>query len=226
MRTSLAIACGALLAAACLEGQTSPFRDPEDGAFDVGGWISTRTGILPIPAPITEPAVGYGGSLTLVLIHGGGIGGDAGCPARRDGEAPCRPTSRLWPGPGTENGTWAVLGAHQGFWGGGIWRYTGVVGRISPRARHVRRLRERAYGFNLDGWTIYQELRRARRRAPNLFLGARLRLPGHDDPLRGRARAARRARVPSSTRRDSGLGAVAEFDTRDNIVHAEQRRRS
>ena len=61
MKSLLATAGAALLAAACLEGQTSPFRDPEDGAFDVGEWISTRTGILSISVPIIEPAVDYGG---------------------------------------------------------------------------------------------------------------------------------------------------------------------
>jgi hypothetical protein len=68
-----------------LEAQTpekkpSPFKDPEDGAFDVGGWIATRTGILPIPIPITEPAIGYGGALALVWIHGAAW---RGCAMRR-----------------------------------------------------------------------------------------------------------------------------------------------
>ena len=44
-------------------------RDPEDGAIDLSGWLATRTGVLPIPVPITEPAVGYGAALALVKFQ-------------------------------------------------------------------------------------------------------------------------------------------------------------
>jgi hypothetical protein len=213
MKSFLAIAGAALLAAACLEGQTSPLRDPEDGAFDVGGWISTRTGILPIPAPITEPAVGYGGSLTLVLIHGGGIGGMRDAPPGVTGK-PVPPDISALAGAGTENGTWAVLGAHQGFWGGDRWRYTGVVGRISPRL-DTYDASGNAYFFNLDGWTLYQELRR-RVAHTDLFLGARYVFL--DTTTRFEAgRLPPDIPRPDFDTRDSGLGAVAEVDTRDNI---------
>jgi hypothetical protein len=46
MKSFLALAAAALFFTTSLEGQTSPFKDPEDGAFDVGGWISTRTRTL------------------------------------------------------------------------------------------------------------------------------------------------------------------------------------
>src|SRR4051812_1728701 len=49
--------------------QPSLFRDPEDGAFDVSNFLSTRVGFLPIAMPITEPAVGYGLSLGLTFFH-------------------------------------------------------------------------------------------------------------------------------------------------------------
>ena len=67
MKSPFPLAALVVLYAAVLEGQTeptgqtkkpSPFKDPEDGALDVGGWISTRTGILPLPILITEPAIG------------------------------------------------------------------------------------------------------------------------------------------------------------------------
>ena len=84
---------------------------------------------------------------------------------------PVPPDISALAGAGTENGTWAVLGAHQGFWGGDRWRYTGVVGRISPRL-DTYDASGNAYFFNLDGWTLYQELRR-RLAHTDLFLGAR-----------------------------------------------------
>ena len=217
MRKSLFLACAAILVAAGVEAQTpekkpSPFKDPEDGAFDVGGWIGTRTGILPIPIVITEPAVGYGGGLALVWIHGGGMAGLRDAPPGVTGK-PVTPDISAAAGAGTENGTWAAAVAHVGFWKGDRWRYTGVVGRISPRL-DTYDAAGNAYRFNLDGWAVYQELRRRVGRT-DLFLGARFvfmdstttfdsgRLPP-DIPR------------PEFGTRDSGLGAVAEFDTRDN----------
>jgi hypothetical protein len=61
--------------------KASLFKDPEDGAFDIGGWIATRTGVIPILFPITEPAVGYGAALGLILIHGGSLAGLRGGPS-------------------------------------------------------------------------------------------------------------------------------------------------
>lgn len=194
-------------------GQTKPFKDPEDGAFDVGGWISTRTGILPIPTLITEPAVGYGGGLNLVLIHGGGLGGLRDAPPGVTGK-PTPPDISALAGAGTENGTWAVLAAHLGFWGGDRWRYSGVVGRISPRL-DTYDASGNAYRFNLDGWTIYQELRR-RIALTDLFLGARYVLLDTNTRFEHEARPAD-VPQPEFHTTDSGLGVVAEYDTRNNI---------
>lgn len=44
-------------------------RDPKDGAFDLSGWLATRTGVLPVISPITEPTIGY-------VAHIGFWGGD------------------------------------------------------------------------------------------------------------------------------------------------------
>ena len=149
-----ALASAALLAAASLQGRSSPFKDPEDGKLDVGGWIATRTGILPIVSPITEPAIGYGGALALVLIHGGGVGGLRDAPPGVTGK-PVSPDISALAGAATENGAWAVAAAHLGFWGGDRWRYTGLAGRISP-SLDTFDAAGNAYHFNLDGWTLYQ----------------------------------------------------------------------
>ena len=217
MKSLFALAVIALLVATGVEGQTSekkpsPFKDPEDGAFDVGGWIATRTGILPLPIIITEPAVGYGGGLAAVWIHGGGLGGLRDAPPGVTGK-PVTPNISAAAGAGTENGTWAAFLAHVGFWKGDRWRYTGVVGRISPKL-DTYDAAGNAYLFNLDGWMVYQELKR-RIGKTDLFFGARFvfldattefeseRLPPD---------------IPSARfdTRDSGLGPVAEYDTRNN----------
>ena len=68
--------------AAAAASRPSLFRDPEDGAVDLSGWLASRTGVLPIPVPITEPAVGYGGALGLVHFSGGGLAGALKAPPR------------------------------------------------------------------------------------------------------------------------------------------------
>lgn len=192
--------------------KASLFKDPEDGAFDVGAWAATRTGVLPVPVPITEPAVGYGAALALVLIHGGGLAGTKDGPPGVTGK-PVPPDVSALVGALTENGTWAVAAAHVGYWKGDRWRYTGVVGRLSPQL-DTYDAQGRAYGFNLDGWMLFQELKRRVGRS-NLFLGARF--VWMDTTTRFDAGLVPPdVPKPEFTNRDSGLGAVAEFDSRDN----------
>ena len=45
------------------------FVSPNDGAVDVSGFLNSRTGFLPVPILITEPAVGYGGGLAIAYFH-------------------------------------------------------------------------------------------------------------------------------------------------------------
>ena len=45
------------------------FTDPQDGAFDMSRFIKTRTGFVPIVAPVTEPALGYGAAGGVVFFH-------------------------------------------------------------------------------------------------------------------------------------------------------------
>jgi hypothetical protein len=209
MKSFLSLAGAALLAAASLEAQTSEkkaslFKDPEDGAFDVGGWIGTRTGILPIPMPITELAIGYGGALGLVWIHGGGMAGLRDAPPGVTGK-PVTPDISAVAGAGTENGTWAAALAHVGFWKGDRWRYTGAVARISPKL-DTYDAAGNAYLFNLDGWAVYQELRRRIGRT-NLFLGARFVFMDSTTTFES-GRLPPDIPNPQFDTRDSGLGAV------------------
>jgi hypothetical protein len=45
------------------------FVDPQDGHFDISDWMVERQGFLPVPIAINEPAVGYGGGLTLMFVR-------------------------------------------------------------------------------------------------------------------------------------------------------------
>lgn len=194
-------------------GGLSPFRDPEDGAFDISAWAATRTGVIPVLAPITEPAVGYGGALALVLIHGGGLAGMRNAPLGVTGE-PVPPDISVVGGALTENETWAAVAGHIGHWGGDRWRYLGGVGRLSPRL-DAYTASGSSYAFNIDGWALVQEVRR-RVGQTDLFLGARYVYADTTTRFELETLPPELASDGRETR-DSALGLVAEYDSRDNI---------
>ena len=127
---------------------------------------------------------------------------------------PMAPDISAAAGSATENGTWAAALAHIGFWKGDRWRYNGVVARISPRL-DTYDAAGNPYLFNLDGWAVVQELRRRIGRT-DLFLGARFVFM---DATTTFETGSRPPDIPNPQfdTRDSGLGAVAEYDTRNNI---------
>ena len=52
-----------------LDYSKSDFRDPYDRWPDITGWlVNNLYGFVPIPIIITEPAVGYGGGLSLLFV--------------------------------------------------------------------------------------------------------------------------------------------------------------
>ena len=99
----------------------SRFRDKEDGAFDVGEWLASGKGFLPVVMPITEPAVGVGLAGVIAYFHR---------PSDQPAEegAPAAPPSITFAGGAeTDNGTWAAFGGHLGIWNEGRTRYLGAV---------------------------------------------------------------------------------------------------
>lgn len=57
---------------ACVWGQhkhTWPLRDSADHAIDLSDWIINAHGFFPVPALITEPAIGFGGAVAPLLIE-------------------------------------------------------------------------------------------------------------------------------------------------------------
>lgn len=83
------------------------FFDPTDGWFDVSDFLDTAYGFIPIVAPITEPAVGYGAAGALVFI-------DRDAPGK--GQRFARPNIAVAGGLATENGTRGLFGGHLGNW--------------------------------------------------------------------------------------------------------------
>ena len=104
------------------------FFDANDGAFDISGFLSQKVGFLPLVVPITEPAIGYGASLGLTYFHSEpkalpGVNGEPG--------RVIMPSTTVFFGAGTENGTWAGAIAHLGVWNEGRIRYLGALGYAS-----------------------------------------------------------------------------------------------
>ncbi|MGN8554614.1 UNVERIFIED_CONTAM: hypothetical protein OHV15_18720, partial [Microbacterium sp. SLM126] len=71
LATTLALSAGPALAVPETAESTAPapapapapklsFFDPEDGMLDLSDFLLQHKGALPVPAIITEPAIGYG----------------------------------------------------------------------------------------------------------------------------------------------------------------------
>jgi hypothetical protein len=80
---------------------------PGDGWPDVSSFLDDRYGFLPIAAPITEPAVGYGaaGGLMFLSKSFGDVKKGLG-----------RPNITFVGGMGTSNGSWGFFGADVRYW--------------------------------------------------------------------------------------------------------------
>lgn len=101
--TSVASTTGTNNAAAT---NSSSMFDPQDGWLDMSSFLDKAYGFLPIAVPITEPAVGYGAVGGLMFITRG---------TNSDGTLQ-KPGLSVVGGGGTDNGTWAVLGANTHSW--------------------------------------------------------------------------------------------------------------
>lgn len=98
----------ASLALLCGPTQAAELFDPEDGMLDMSETLrDSPYGFLPIPLLITEPAVGYGGGLFGLFLHGKGS---------QQGDRFIPPAMTAVGGGGTENGTWFVGAAHRHTW--------------------------------------------------------------------------------------------------------------
>ena len=92
----------------CWRAMATGLIDPEDGMVDMSRYLQENPyGFLPIPLVITEPAVGYGGGLFGLFLHGKG--------RQVDGQF-IPPAMSAFGGGGTQNGTWFVGGGHRHTW--------------------------------------------------------------------------------------------------------------
>ena len=101
------------------EKRKKPFKDPEDGAFDISYYMYNLHGFLPVISPITEPAVGYGGALAGAFF----------IPKKKiDSVKFQMPDIVGLAGGYTQNKTWFAGAGYIGFWKQDRIRYRGIFG--------------------------------------------------------------------------------------------------
>jgi hypothetical protein len=190
----------------------SLFRDPEDGAFDVSNFLSTRVGFLPLAMPITEPAVGYGMSLGLSFFH------DKPQAVTYPGKPPrvIMPSISVVFGAGTENGTWSAGVGHIGVWNDGKIRYVGAAGYANLELDWFGKgdsLGGDSISYTNDVFFLYQKVT-FKLGDSDFFLGPQYRLLASDASF---AHDATAVGVPTGEQqsRTSGLGAVLAYDSLD-----------
>ena len=141
------------------------FKDQEDGAVDMSGFLNSTVGFLPVPLIITEPAVGFGGGLGLAYFHKDKRERDA-----EKGEKGLSPIVSFAAGAYTTNGTWLVAGGHQGSYMNDRIRYLGVVGYASVNLTFYgtqTNLAEGEYEFNMKGFlTMHEFIFRIKKETP------------------------------------------------------------
>ena len=98
------------------------FIDSIDNSLDLSNYLSTKDGIIPIPVLVTEPAVGYGGGLSLVYFHR-----DKKKMMTKDSYG-FPPSISMLAGVGTASGSYASIFGHQGSYLNDFIRYTGAIG--------------------------------------------------------------------------------------------------
>ena len=187
------------------------FIDPVDGQFDTGLHLESRSGFLPVPIVISEPAVGYGGGAAILYFH-----------RRTEEEQPheSEPSLRKPPptvtgvaAAGTENATWAVGAGHSASWKQDRIRFTGGGGYANVNLAFYRQ--DIQLDMNGKGYTIDAKIEH-RLWGSNFFLGAGYRYVDLDVTLKSGPGGL----LPLSL--DSQIGGIdltAHYDSRDNVFN-------
>jgi len=173
----------------------------ETGALDLSEYMSQAYGLLPVPIVITEPAVGYGGGVTLVYLHDTLLGSksDTGrrIPPSISGAVALR----------TENGTQGVGGFHIGYWKEDTLRTATYIGK--PNVFIDIYAGNKAIELHMDGILFYQSVKQ-RIYESNLFLGASYLYVKSDINLDVDLKPVSKEETIAS------VSLIAEYDTRDN----------
>ncbi|HHW4412286.1 BamA/TamA family outer membrane protein [Citrobacter freundii] len=203
-----------LLLIFCGQAHAVGLIDPEDGMLDMSRYLQeNRYGFLPIPVVITEPAVGYGGGVFGLFLHGKG--------QQVDGQF-IPPAMTALGGGATDNGTWFVAGGHRHTWTDDHIRYFIAAGYanidLDIYSGDLAGFgNNRAIETETKGYGGIQKLLFRVSDSP-VFLGAsqfwaKMDISARNNPVIDRVWK----HVLGDSSTSSGLGIVAEYDTTDNF---------
>ncbi len=210
------------------------FFDPMDGMFDASRYLSENAyGFLPVPIIITDPAVEGGLGMVGVFFHENEEDKDKRLDAMQSSEKAAAyllpPSASALVAAYTGNDSWFAGAGHMAFWDRGNIRYTGGFGygdvnldfygfgevqlpasvEVNTRASGVFQSLRFRVGESPFFMGILQRAISANLQPARLDMIDGTNLP---DDLKDRIKTA--LSVDTKT---SGLGLVAEFDTRDNV---------
>ncbi|MFK3660237.1 BamA/TamA family outer membrane protein [Scandinavium sp. NPDC088450] len=200
-----------------LYASTSPAAslfDPEDGMLDMSAYLRDNPyGFLPVPMIITEPAVGYGGGLFGLFLHGKGT---------QQGGRYIPPAFSAFGGGGTQNGTWFVGGGHRHTWNNDHIRWLGGAGyanvNIDIYSGDVAGFgHDKAINTTSKGYGGMQKLQFRVGDSP-VFVGVsqvwvNLDVSADNNPVINKVWK----RVLGDNSTSSAVGLVAEYDTTNNL---------
>ncbi|MCL1067355.1 outer membrane protein assembly factor [Shewanella olleyana] len=206
------------------------FFDPVDGQFDLGHHLAENAyGFLPVPILITEPALGYGGGVAGIFLHES----EQEKEIRKqkalesiDGGANLVPAAITAVGAiGTENGSWFAFAAHRQSWKKDSIRYVGLggAGKVNfDLYSDLGGLLPSDNPFSFDTQTeamlISQKVLFRAADTP-LMLGIKQYWSQSSISSSNEAVDWIFQRMLGRDNTTSGLGIVAEYDTRNNIFY-------
>lgn len=200
------------------------FLDPKDGKFDVSNWLIERQGFLPVPIITSDPAIGYGGGAALLFFHESAEDKAVKQSSRNDDVLILPPSVSFGAGFYTENGSWAGAAGHFGSWKEDSIRYIGAAGGASLNLKYYGAgLSDDAdnnpFSFSIDGLFLFQELT-MRYKSSNLFIGGRYTFLRTDNKFDLGEDEIPGVSQDALDSKDAGLGLIARYDSRDNIISA------
>ncbi|WP_212590896.1 BamA/TamA family outer membrane protein [Bordetella genomosp. 5] len=201
----------AALASAGAGAEGLSLRDPEDGAFDVSDFLLNHRGVMPVPAIITEPAVGYGGA--LMLLYFSSSMAEAGAEAKARGAGPAPPNITGVAGMMTENGSRGGGLFHFRTWDGDRYRYLGALAQGRMNLDYYG-ITNQARSYEIKGTFFMQQLL-ARIGDSRWYVGPRYTYMHSDTRFTG-ARASELSGAQLD-KRIGKLGLVVDYDSRDNM---------
>jgi hypothetical protein len=206
------------------------FIDPIDGQFDLGHHLAENAyGFLPVPILITEPALGYGGGVAGVFLHESekekNYRKQQALTSLDGGAQLVPPAVTVVGAAGTENGSWLAFAGHRHSWLDDSIRYTGGIGvgqfkvdiyndlgGLLPSDKAIR------FNTNTKGVAGIQQLQFRVAKTP-LMLGLKQTWSSTQISSDNQIIDAILNYTMGNKTNNSGLGLLAEYDTRNNLFY-------